>query len=52
MKTTKIIYWASTGFVAVGMLLSAYQYFHGTSMVEAYKHLGYPDFLRIEIGIA
>lgn len=52
MKRIKIIYWATTGLVTVGMLFSAYQYFDGTQMAEAYKHLGFPDFLRVEIGIA
>ncbi|WP_281225638.1 DoxX family protein [Flavobacterium aquiphilum] len=52
MKKDKIIYWLSTALVTVGMLLSAYQYFNGTYMAEAYKQMGYPDFLRVEIGIA
>lgn len=52
MKKDKIIYWATTSLVAVGMLLSAYQYFKGDTMAEAYKQMGFPDFLRVEIGIA
>ena len=52
MKKDKIIYWVTTGLVAVGMLFSAYQYFKDGAMAEAYKHLGFPDFLRVEIGIA
>jgi hypothetical protein len=52
MKKYKIIYWVTTSLVAIGMLLSAYQYFNGTYMAEAYKQMGYPDFLRVEIGIA
>ncbi|KQT26065.1 hypothetical protein ASG22_05145 [Chryseobacterium sp. Leaf405] len=52
MKRDKIIYWVTTGLVATGMLLSAYQYFSGPLMAEAFKQMGYPDFLRVEIGIA
>lgn len=52
MKRNNIIYWITTCLVAVGMLLSAFQYFKDDTMAEAYKHLGFPDFLRIEIGIA
>ncbi len=52
MKRDKIIYWTTTGLVAIGMLLSAYQYFSGPAMAEAFKQMGFPDFLRVEIGIA
>ena len=52
MKKDKRIYWVTTGLVALGMLLSAFQYFKDGAMAEAYKHLGFPDFLRVEIGIA
>ena len=52
MKKDKVIYWLTTGLVAVGMLVSAVQYFKDGAMAEAYKHLGFPDFLRVEIGIA
>lgn len=52
MKKDKIIYWVTTGLVAIGMLLSAYQYFNGNYMPDAYKKMGFPDFLRVEIGIA
>lgn len=52
MKKDKIIYWVTTGLVSVGMLLSAYQYFKDGTMAEAYKQLGFPDFLRVEIGLA
>jgi hypothetical protein len=51
MKTVKIIYWISTGLVALGMILGAYRYFTDPSMVLSYKHLGYPDYLRVQIGI-
>lgn len=52
MKRNNIIYWITTCLVAIGMLLSAYQYFKDGTMAEAYKHLGFPDFLRVEIGVA
>jgi VIT1/CCC1 family predicted Fe2+/Mn2+ transporter len=52
MKKDKVIYWLTTGLVTIGMLFSAVQYFKDEAMAEAYKHLGFPDFLRVEIGIA
>lgn len=52
MKRDKIIYWTTTGLISFGMLFSAYQYFTTQEMVNAYKHMGYPDFLRVEIGAA
>lgn len=52
MKSKKIVYWASTGIIALFMLFSAYKYFTDPAIVEAYVHLGFPDYLRKELGIA
>jgi hypothetical protein len=52
MKKTKIIYWATTGIVSAMMLMSAIQYFINPDMSETFKHLGFSDSFRIELGIA
>lgn len=52
MKTNKIIYWATTGLLSAVMLMNAYLYFTDPKMVEAFKHLGFPDFFRVELAIA
>lgn len=52
MKKTKIIYWATTGIISAMMLMSASQYFMNPDMSEVFKHLGFTDSFRIELGIA
>ena len=52
MKQDNIIYWACTGLVSALMLFSAFAYFTKPEMAEAFKHLGFPDYFRIELGIA
>ncbi len=52
MKALKIIYWITTGFVVVGMLLSVYNYFFNPALKVGYAHLGFPDWFRVELGIA
>ena len=52
MRSLKIIYWAATGLVAAGMLLSVYNYFFNPALKVAYAHIGFPDWFRVELGIA
>ena len=52
MKKDKIIYWVSTGLISAMMLFSAYAYFTSSQISEAFKHLGFPDFFRVELGSA
>ena len=52
MKALKITYWISTGLVVLGMLLSFYNYFFNPALKIAYAHLGFPDWFRVELGIA
>lgn len=52
MKTIKITYWISTGLVAIGMVLSFFNYLFNPVMVDAYTHIGFPDWFRVELGIA
>lgn len=52
MKTTKISYWILTAIVALMMYYSAFAYLTTPQMAAAFKHLGYPDYFRIELAIA
>jgi hypothetical protein len=52
MKITKIIYWGSTSLVAAGMVLSFFNYLFNPVMVAGYAHIGFPDWFRVELGIA
>lgn len=52
MKKTKIIYWILTAVVALMMYYSAFAYLTDPQLTAAFKHLGYPDYFRIELAIA
>lgn len=46
-------YWISTGLVAAMALMSAYFYLSGSQQaVEGFAHVGYPQQLRVLLGIA
>jgi hypothetical protein len=49
----KIAYWASTGLVAAMSFFAAYAYLSGsTQAVDGFTHVGYPQQLRVLLGIA
>lgn len=49
----KIAYWVSTGVVAAMSLFAAYAYLSGgPQAVQGFAHVGYPQQLRILLGIA
>ena len=52
MKKNKVIYWAATGIITLMMVFSAYSYFSKPELTAAFKHLGFPDYFRIELAIA
>ena len=52
MKKNLIIYWASTLIIGLMMCFSAYSYFTAQEAIDGFKHLGYPDYFRIELGVA
>jgi len=52
MKATKITHWILTAIVALMMYYSAFAYLTNPQMAGAFKHLGYPDYFRIELAIA
>ena len=51
MKAIKITYWVTTVIIAVMMTYSAYAYLTQDAMLQAFHHLGYPDYFRVELAI-
>ncbi len=52
MKRDKIIYWISTSFFCAFLSLTSISYFTDPKFVGIYKHLGFPQYFRVELGIA
>ena len=52
MKAKKIIYWITTGLVVLGMLVNFFNYFFNPAIKAAYAHIGFPDWFRVELGVA
>ena len=49
----KVIYWLSTGLVAVLSTFAAFSYLSGNPQaVQGFAHVGYPQQLRIILGVA
>jgi hypothetical protein len=52
MKATKIFYWILTAIVALMMYFSTYSYLTSPQILQAFHHLGFPDYFRIELAAA
>lgn len=52
MKTIKITHYITTGIVGLMMAFSVYAYLVQPAMQQAFQHLGYPDYFRIQLAIA
>lgn len=52
MKTDRIIYWTTTGIIAALMLFSGVSYLTDEELKAGFATLGFPDFFRVELGIA
>lgn len=52
MKKNKIIYWISTVLFCAFLFLTSISYFTDPKFVDIFKHLGFPQYFRIELGIA
>lgn len=52
MKKNKIIYWIATGLIGAMMLFSGFNYFANPKVAEGFQFLGFPDYFRVELGIA
>lgn len=52
MKAVKITYYATTGLLSFAMLFSTYAYLTKPELKQAFQHLGFPDYFRVELAIA
>ncbi|MES2132886.1 MAG: DoxX family protein [Bacteroidota bacterium] len=52
MKKIKITYYITTGLMSFAMLFSTYAYLIKPELKEAFQHLGFPDYFRIELAVA
>ena len=52
MKTLKIIYWISTGIIALMMTFAAYSYMTNDQVKQAFVFLGFPAYFRVELAVA
>ena len=52
MKQNKIIYWIPTVIVGAFMLLSGVMYFISPQALDGFKKIGFPDYFRVELGVA
>jgi uncharacterized membrane protein YphA (DoxX/SURF4 family) len=51
--TRKVIYWVSTGLLSALSIFAAFSYLSGNPQaVQGFAHIGYPQQLRIILGIA
>jgi putative copper export protein len=52
MKALKITYWVTTAIVAIMMTYSAYAYLTQPAIAQAFIHLGFPSYFRVELAVA
>ena len=52
MNKIKIAYYVSTGLLSLAMALSTYAYLVNPATKAGFQHLGFPDYFRVELGIA
>lgn len=50
MKKDKIIFWTTTAIIALMMVFSGFSYFTNEQMKDAFVHLGFPDYFRLQLG--
>ena len=51
MKATKIIYWISTALICLAMVYSSYSDLYSDQVKQAFVHLGFPVYFRVELGV-
>jgi DoxX-like protein len=52
MKRDKIIYWIATGLLTLSLALAGFSYLISDKAAEAFRHLGFPSYFRVELGVA
>src|SRR6185436_5172217 len=51
-KTTTIVYWIATALLCLQMSFTAYAQLRLPQVAEAFTHLGFPPFFRVELACA
>jgi hypothetical protein len=51
-KTRTAIYWAATGLFCLQMCFTAYAQLRLPAVAEAFAHLGFPGYFRVELSLA
>ena len=51
-KVTNIAYWIVTALFCLQMSFTAYAQLSLPQVAEAFKHLGFPDYFRVELSLA
>lgn len=51
-KATTIVYWAVTGLFCLQMAFTAYAQLSLPPVAEMFRHLGFPDYFRVELSWA
>ena len=51
-KTTTIIYWVVTGLFCLQMSFTAYAQLRLPQVAQAFEHLGFPAYFRVELSLA
>lgn len=49
---SKTVYWGTTGLVALFVIFSGTMYFVADAPAQSFDRLGFPDYFRIQLGIA
>lgn len=49
---SKYLYWGATGLLALFMVFSSVLYFVAEAPAATFEQLGFPDYFRIELGVA
>src|SRR6187551_2792120 len=52
VKTTAIVYWSATALFCLQMGFTAYAQLRLPQVADAFRHLGFPDYFRIELSLA
>ena len=52
MKASNIIYWVTTIVLSVMMTYAAITYLTQPAMAQAFQHLGFPAYFRVELAVA
>lgn len=51
VKTLKILFWSTTALFSIMMAFSATMYLSADAMKDAFIHLGFPSYFRVELAL-